>query len=786
LNNKKKSILATLICICLLLGLTPVLFYMPFSSFINEGQENPYYEEQSANYPSEDNPYYWYINSNYTSEISLPIYEPAYDSPLMVSGYYLNLIEQAFSLSPSEEQLLEQNRFVVLNKLGTDDIADAFSYYWAEDLPVFITTDTMLHVWHLIFDKILERTEENIFYPLLEALTIEVGKKASKYSFLDAHTLIFFVVALKIIRPEMNLDIPIEIEQASEAIANTIINQDPISYTELTIRFFDDFSQYIPRGHYTNSETLSNYFRLYKWFARVPFFFDDYAGMESLDVSPEEMINSAIEVTWLLKNTQIKYLDRLTSGLEIWETIISFLDVIMGSLNAITPLDLNDYCEQNIGLNWHLGDIDEEVISQLQYDVLNNSQIPEPEMPFYINIMNLGFESPKTFTLFGEIETLDSISLQNVVHPNIYGRFLPHGLDFTYTCLESNRALELLLTEYPDEFLDFPSYRDTLEEAKKEVNSVSSVKKQTLQWNWISSLKPLAVETPNVEGDIILPEFMNSSAWLDEKLTTIMGSWAQLRHDTILYTKQTYGGWVCSTPTGYVEPYPDFYSSLGQVSQLFKTSFETLKNLGYNFSLGYFTFLSLLDCFTSVCYRLEEISIKELLQEPLTIEDKTFITSIYHQKRHGICGVPDYARGWLPFLLGYAGYDYYFAEPYPNSRSSLIADIYTDPNTKQVLHISTGFLEHIIAYVPSWDGYDIPVVGPVFSYYEFPAPNYNRITNEEWRGILSTWINGDSIESYDFDRIQRGFWAESYMASTCITSSILGWDDQVFEPPSWF
>ena len=278
---------------------------------------------------------------------------------------------------------------------------------------------------------------------------------------------------------------------------------------------------------------------------------------------------------------------------------------------------------------------------------------------------------------------------------------------------------------------------------------------------------------------------MNSSAWIDEKLTTIMGSYAQLRHDTILYTKQSYTGIICSTPTAFVEPYPDFYHSLGMLSQIYKNSFESLCQVGYNFISGYFNFLRFLDTFTYICFRLEDISIKELTQQPLTLEDKTFITSIYHEKTPYICG-PSEAKGWLPYLLYGLGYDYFEADGYPNSRATLTADIHTDPNYGDVLHISTGFLEPIIAYIPSWDGHEIPVVGPVFSYYEFPAPDFNRLTDEEWRGILSTWLEGEDIESYNFNLIQRGFWAENYMISTNITLDLIYYDDLNYNPPNWF
>jgi len=774
-DSKKKVIISIIFCVSISLGLLPILIFKPtFNS------PNP---EEEERYPSKNNPYYRQYYK-YRSGI-LPEYDPYYDPELNDASFYFNLIDQAFGLTAAELQILEQNKFVVLNRMGTDDIVDAFSFYWNNDLPIFITTDTILHVWHLIFDKILEKTEEDIFFPLLRALSIEIMKFVSTNSFFDAHTKIYFNVATKLLNSSLNLNLPIELEQASESIYNKITSKTPVINNNLTKRFKDDYSQYKPRGHYTHSEKLKMYFRLYKWFARMPFFFDDYAGMILLGVSPEHMIKTAIEITWLLKNIYINYLDQQVSGLEIWDAIMDFLKIIMGSPSSITPRHLNRHCEQINGSNWHPIDMDDGKISLLKNNVLNDPSIPKPDMPFYIDLIAGGNGSPKTFTLFGEMETLDSYSLQSVVHSNIRNRLLPHGLDFAYTCLESNRSLELLQEEYSAEFNEFPEYLETLSSVKDEINSASEEKKESLQWNWINTLKSLTVDIPISNNSVNLPEFMNSSAWLDEKLTTVMGSWAQLRHDTILYTKQSYTFIICSTPTAFVEPYPNFYRSLGQLIQLYKTSFGPLTSLGYNLSTGYFNFLRYLDMFTDICFKLEDISIKELAGIPLDSDEKTFITSIYHERDPGFCGY-DPASGWLPYLL--TGFNYYYGEVdnAPNSRATLIADIHTDPNTARVLHISTGFLEHIIAYVPSWDGHEIPVVGPVFSYYEFPTQDYYRLTDEEWRGILSIWLEGQDIESHNFDLIQRGFWARNYMASTSITSSIIYYDEFDYDPPEWF
>ena len=87
---------------------------------------------------------------------------------------YFELFDHAFNFTEDELALLDQNGFIVLNRLGTDDILDAYKYYWEEDLPIFITTDSMLQLWHLVFDNILEQSEEYLFYPLLEKFSLEM------------------------------------------------------------------------------------------------------------------------------------------------------------------------------------------------------------------------------------------------------------------------------------------------------------------------------------------------------------------------------------------------------------------------------------------------------------------------------------------------------------------------------------------------------------------------------------------------------------------------------------
>jgi len=702
------------------------------------------------------------------------------------SRFYYNLIKQVYSLTDLELQLLEENKFIVLNRMGTEDIIDAYKFYWDNDLPIIITTDTILQTWHLIFDVILTKIEEEILYPLLCEITEEISKNALvefNNGIIQKKTLIYFLVASKFINSSLNINLSMEIENATgiiyQAITEEISIYEAISRfdTDLTRRFIDDFTQYKPRGHYVESEILKNYFHLFKWFSRIPFFFDNHPGEIYLQQSPSEMIKSAIEITWLLKSSDIEFLEKEVSCLEVWDIFRSFIDILVGKSESITIHNIDDICIELIGDFWNPGNVNNSIISLMQEAILNDTSIPKPEIPFMIDAIVPG-PSPKNFVFFGERFTLDSYAFQHLVYPYVDGRFLPTSLDFAATCLESQRAEELLESE----FAKYPGLLNATQNLQEEIRNIPEDEKQTVQWRWIESLEQISGKVPECNETVVLPEFMNRSEWLDEKLTTIMGSYAQLRHDTILYAKQSITYIECSTPTGFVEPYPEFYKSIGELSEHFKSSLSPLETLGYDFSTYEYSCLLALDLFTSANQMLMDISIKELKGIPLSDEEKEFIMEIYVEGH--TCGTVLY--GWLPRLLIQLDYAYSVPRMSPNSRVSLVADIHTDTNTQSVLHLATGLLEPLIAFVPGWDGQEIPMVGPVFSFYEFNLSNYYRLNDYEWRGIMGLWLEGNERENHDFDLFPRGFWAQNYMISTDMTMSRIFWDNQTFYPPEWF
>ncbi|MFW9905609.1 MAG: DUF3160 domain-containing protein, partial [Candidatus Thorarchaeota archaeon] len=707
---------------------------------------------------------------------------------------YFNLINNVFNLTEEELSLLNQNDFVVINRQGTDDILDAYCYYWENDLPIFITTDTMLQMWHLIFDTMLEKTEEEIFYPILKNLSFNMAD--TYYNKIMVHdmdesskdTLIFLSVATKLADPTYSFPEVIEPEAAQiySAILDELSIFDAVDeFQSINCRFIDDFSQYKPRDHYTHSESLERYFRLYKWFSRIPFFFDEYMAKDYyLHTSPESMINSAIDLVWTMKNTKMEIGGINSTGIEIWKVFKEFLNGIVGETYTIDPLDIDFVCSSVFGKqNWDCNDITSNEIEDIQTQILKKRSIPEPHDPFIIDALAYFYyqdilpepQSPKTFVLFGERLTLDTYTMNHLVDPYVDERFLPIGLDFAATCLNSDRAEDLVANN------GYFSHIKTMQEA---IQHWPSVEKQTLYWKWIESLGELVVKKPLLDDtrEPMIPPFMQMGPWLDEKLTTVMGSWAQLKHDMILYAKQGItSDTICSTPEGYVEPYPSFYKKLKDIIDLYLTSGENLIDIGINVTANYryYVFKYFSECLET----LESIAEKELLNIPLNQTEREFIRNTYSEERCESGG--PFFEGWLPLIAIYLNRDWWRPADWPNSRGSLIADIYTDLNFGEVLEVATGLFEHLIVKVPGWFNDSIVTVGPVFSYFEFVTPIDKRMTDEEWRGILEARVE-DKYNDSDYSIFPRGFWAQSYMTSLEMTSSIIYRDKDDFIAPEWF
>mgnify|MGYP003885447849 CR=1 FL=1 len=212
-------------------------------------------------------------------------------------------------------------------------------------------------------------------------------------------------------------------------------------------------------------------------------------------------------------------------------------------------------------------------------------------------------------------------------------RCFPRGLDIM-AVLGSDRALEILEKEGDTEY---EYYHQQLQMLREKFNSMNSTEwNRNLYWSWLYTLKALIKKF----GESY-PTFMQTEAWLDKELQTSLASWAELRHDTILYAKQSYTPRLSAMPTptaGYVEPVPEFYA---RMKALVNMTLNGLKNFGVINEIEEYRLIKL----ESILDMLLEISKKEL--EGKEFSESSFLSNFVEEINETVSGLNREARKTL-------------------------------------------------------------------------------------------------------------------------------------------
>ncbi len=229
----------------------------------------------------------------------------------------------------------------------------------------------------------------------------------------------------------------------------------------------------------------------------------------------------------------------------------------------------------------------------------------------------------------------------------------------------SERAYQLL-----DEMgeTDYENYDTQMQKMRDWVTGLTTAEwTETLYNTWLYTFFPL-IEVP----DENMPAFMQSLAWLDKSLNTVLGSWTELKHDTILYAKQAYaelGGGPPPPPPlpplSYVEPVPEFYARLAALSAMTRNGLEERGMLdeldGEN-----------LQRLEELAGSLQTMAEKELRGEPLTSEEQELIRYIGGDLEHLTMAAAD-SDSEDPFAPKFMDED---------PQAALVADVATNPGAQ--------------------------------------------------------------------------------------------------------
>jgi len=449
----------------------------------------------------------------------------------------------------------------------------------------------------------------------------------------------------------------------------------------------DDFTLYEPRGHYTGDPNLEQYFRAVKWISRRIFRIYDPVNAEESDY---ELAGAAL-LAFIL--THVK-----NDALLLWEEIYNVTSLLIDAADSITPImveqALNDCFGSLYTQQKYLLLSDHANLVKLR-DELLSSKYPESEI-IPVPLPNPGTLSKKYVQFMGERYIIDGEAMQRTCFPDVPDRTLPRGLDIAASVLASGSAYNALKPE----MALYPGLQTQVDTLKNEFSLLPAEKWMRSTYNyWLYTLQSLS---PIPTGSV--PSCMKGALWQLEKLNTQLASWTELRHDNILYAKQTMVPAPWNQGLGLVEPYPLFYSRLaGMCNQLV--------NVIDTFALELPVHASKIRTLSGWCTKFEGYAVKIVNGAALTANEQSEI------------------KRWGLDLFGY-----FSSTEIPEDDPELIADVASSSITGEVLHEATGRLNPLILiYKDPADSTTRAAVGYVMSYYELIETNWNRLNDDEWK-----------------------------------------------------
>ncbi len=615
-----------------------------------------------------------------------------------------------FNFTEAQKAKLMQNHFVVIpgreyTATGYKEIYDIYNEAREKDIPQFITTDAVLHTYHKLYDKILMTAEEDFFIQFLihmDSLLLEEALNYFNNSSEDfakecfKKVVAYFSVPLRIL--DENFVIPDSVANLVNQELALIDAHEGYVLSPLFSAYDEDYSQYKPRGHYTKTEELKKYFKAMMWHGRQTFTLFDawYYG----SAPRPDLTGAALALIHLMENIQPK-----RTVWTYWNNIYIPTVFFVGKADDLLPQDYLNFAKQYFGTNFNEQHIENNLIETTILDFITQADEYFPEPLITTN-------TPKGMRFMGQRFIPDSYMLDQLVFPFVPYRLMPKSLD-VLAVMNSDEAYNLLSEMGETNYLGYIQQLAYLKDLYE--NYPDEQWAENLYWNWLYCLMPLLFEKG--EG---FPPFMQNLAWLRKDINTALGSWAELRHDTILYAKQSCTEYVGDKPTndliqGYVEPNPYLFARLASLSKLMREGLLGLSILNEKMEGKLVKLEELL-------LTLNSISEKELTGGNVTMDEYSVICNFGQTIEDLVSFGEEYELGNGP-------------NSWSEDKMPVIADVHTDSNTGTCLEEGVGYPFRIFVICQVENELKI-TVGGIFSYYEFIQPVSNRLTDEEWAEML--------------------------------------------------
>ena len=625
---------------------------------------------------------------------------PGLSLPSSIEGV---LKPEWLTLEPEVAASLLAQGFVVVPD-GYKQFQHAYASYLYEGQVFFVTTDAGYHFLHLAFAKLLRDIEQDTLLPILEELVSglvdEARDQETELADTDlAETAGRVVQLFEAVAALLELDVgpigPLAQQEVDLALEASQLTRSPTTSFDDCLPIVSlvncvDYSLFKPRGHYTRNGDLERYFRAMSMLGQASFFVHDTASLRI----------GVLATRSLIRNSSLT---------EAWRLVYEPTAFMVGVADDYTPFELAEVAEAIVP-----GWLDDPADFAHPVAVADLAGGMADLRPVGIDPENAAVR------MMGVRFVLDSFIYDQLRFPNVgdpddqrvYATPLDlaavFGSDLAYRELEATGQ-----TDYTNFDTQFEAMQNLVE------NRPANEWAGTVYDAWLYALQPVLVP-----HGAAYPDFMRTPAWEAKGLQTGLGSYAELKHDTILYAKQSFaaeGGFepMVEPPRHWVEPDPVAWERMASVVGLLQ---DGLTSRGLVVSGDEYD--ALMTSVEGMLERLAGIARDELAGLPISSADNDWL--------EGIGSV--FEALWIQTsdwddTLGMPSAD--------DTDAALIADIMR--STLKFLEIGTGRIDRIMVLVPNDSGNFQVAVGGVYSYYEFwHDAELGRLTDEEWRAMLDS------------------------------------------------
>lgn len=592
----------------------------------------------------------------------------------------------------------------------------------------FITTDSVVHLYHIIYLGMMEDMEQNSLKQKLMALSKNcldnalLDYKEAKGDEKDVlmRNAALFLCAVDLLEAEYDGEVPSEVRAlADDELKN--IKAEGNAASNITGNDID-YSQFKVRGNYTKNENLKKYFKVNMLYSQELVRLENPDGSINLDALKQAILIS-------------RHMLKDETSFKLWQDIYKPISFLVENTEDITPIDIYKSISKVTKDNSVEAILDEKVLSAVADDIKNTD---DPKIKP---------DSGKVFAFLPQRAVVDNTWLQNLVDTDrMSKRPVVSGVDLM-ALLGNSLAERLTLTN--EDNLKWDKFKDRYEETKAMVDArTDKEEKANIYRTWLWVLK--AFNNEYGEG---YPDFMRSERWQYKDLNTALASWAQLKHDTVLYAKQFGAEMGGDEPTiikHYVEPNVNLYRRVKYLVGLTMDADEKYSLLNNDQKARLKDFDDMLEF-------LIKVSIEELKDETTSDEDND---------RLGVIG-GEMENIFIAFNKDDVNGEY---EIRPSERDTAnIADIQkigsndVDKPEGSFLEVGSGSFSYMTA-IYRLDGKYFVGSGPVMNYYEFYSED--RLTNDDFKELLSNFYSAKSenrkqvhpfFENELYDKIEFGY-----------------------------